>query len=269
MHLQSSLLNNKIMNRPTILVTNDDGFFAKGFKTLIEIAKPFGKVIAVAPETSQSGMSHALTFKNPVRLVAIEKTEDVEIYSLTGTPVDCVKMALDRLLEDKPALLLSGINHGSNSSISAIYSGTVATAREGCLNGIPSVAFSHLDYTSDANFEFIMPYATEIVKGVLDNGLKSGIFLNVNFPHHDIENFKGLKVCRQARGVWVEEFLKREDPLGREYFWLTGDFNNFEENEKDTDEWALQNNYGSVVPLRVELTAFEEIEGIKKWGLEN
>jgi len=255
-----------VKNR-TILVTNDDGFFAKGLEALIDVAKEFGNVIAVAPNTSQSGMSHALTFKNPVRMSKVKNSAGDTVYSVSGTPVDCVKMALDKICDSKPDLLLSGINHGSNSSISAIYSGTVATAREGCLNGMPSVAFSSLDFKSNAEFEFMKPYIRNIIQQVLENGLPDGVFLNVNFPYHDIENFKGLKVCRQARGVWVEEFMQRKDPMERDYYWLTGYFNNYEKEAQDTDEWLLENNYASVVPLKVELTANEMINTLNKWNL--
>lgn len=253
------------MRKLNILVTNDDGFFAKGLEALIDVAKEFGNVIAVAPDTSQSGMSHALTFKNPVRLSSVVNNAGHQIYSVSGTPVDCVKMALDKICDVKPDLLFSGINHGSNASISAIYSGTVATAREGCLNGIASIAFSSLDFSSDGEFEFMKPYMRNIIQQVIENGLPEGVFLNVNFPCHDIEHFKGLRVCRQAKGVWVEEFINRKDPMERDYFWLTGYFRNFEKDARDTDEWLLSQNYASVVPLKVELTAHEMIDAMKSW----
>lgn len=257
------------MKKPLILVTNDDGVGAKGFSAIIEIAKKFGDVLAVGPSTGQSGMSHALTFKSPVRLKKIKEEPGLRVYELTGTPVDCVKMALDKLMNDeRPALLLSGINHGCNSSISAIYSGTVAAAREGGLNSIPSIALSSLDYSHNADFEFIKPIASEIIENVMKTGLPEGICLNVNFPYLDPTNIKGVRVCRQAKGVWVEEFEHRLDPAKQEYYWLTGYFNNFEPEANDTDEWLLKENYVTLVPIKIEATAFEHLDNLAYFNSE-
>jgi len=248
--------------RKLILVTNDDGVHAKGMAALIEAVKNFGDVVAVAPHQSQSGMSHALTLKTPLRLKQMKRNDSVTVYELNGTPVDCVKMAFDKILPRKPDLLVSGINHGSNSSLSSIYSGTVAAAREGAINSIKSIAFSNLDYSDDANFDFIQPIVRKIVEDVLENGLSTGTFLNVNVPHFDPSKLKGIRICRQARGVWVEEFEKRVDPIGANYYWLTGYFDNFEPDAEDTDEWALKNNYVSVVPLSFENCDFKAVNDL-------
>jgi len=255
--------------KPLIVITNDDGVDAKGFASLIEALQPYGDILAIAPDSGKSGMSHALTFKQPVRMHCIEHSERLRIFKLSGTPVDCVKMALDRLIDRKPALLVSGINHGANSSISSIYSGTVAAAREGGLNGIPSVAFSSLDFSSDAEFRPFIPYIKAVVDNIFAKGIMPNTFLNVNFPHQDIENIKGIKACRQAKGVWVEEFLRREDPLGLEYFWLTGYFSNHEPDATDTDEYWLTQNYITLVPIMIEVTANEAIHKLQSWETGN
>lgn len=245
--------------RPYILVTNDDSLDANGIKKLCEVVKQFGDLLVVAPDKSRSGQSHALTFSEPMRLHKEEESEGMLVYRCSGTPVDCVKIAINQLAERKPDLVVSGINHGSNSSVSAIYSGTVAAAREGCLNGIASIAFSTLDFSKNADFDSLLPWVEKIVAKVIEQGMPSETLLNVNFPYHDPENLKGLKVCRQAKGAWVEEFVKRSDPMDRDYFWLTGYFRNDEPDAENTDEWLLKNNYASVVPLKIEATDFESI----------
>lgn len=249
--------------RPLILVTNDDGVHAAGMAALIEAVSEFGDVVAVAPQVSQSGMSHALTLKSPLRLKKIREQKGIIVYELNGTPVDCVKMAFDKILPQMPDLLVSGINHGSNSSLSSIYSGTVAAAREGAINSIQSIAFSNTNYADDADFEFMKSYVKKIVKDILDNGLNKGTFLNVNAPHLDPLNIKGIKICRQAQGVWVEEFDQRQDPMGTNYYWLTGYFNNAEPDDEDTDEWLLKNNYITIVPLKFENCDHQEVANLK------
>lgn len=251
--------------RPLIVVTNDDGADAKGFHSLINVLRPYGDILAIAPDSGKSGMSHALTFKLPVRLHKLKDEKGVKIYKLSGTPVDCVKMALDKLIDRKPSLLVSGINHGSNASISSIYSGTVAGAREGGLNSIPSVAFSSLDYALDAEFDAFHPFIQSIIENIFNNGIAPNTFLNVNFPAHDIPNIKGIKACRQAKGVWVEEFVERKDPIGLNYYWLTGYFSNHEPEALDTDEYYLKENYISLVPIMIEVTAEKEIARLKQW----
>lgn len=262
-------LNTDSNQRPLIVVTNDDGADAKGFAHLIEAVRPYGDVLAIAPDTGKSGMSHALTFKQPVRLYRIKQEPGLTIYKLTGTPVDCVKMALDKLIDRKPVLLVSGINHGSNASISSIYSGTVAAAREGALNAIPSVAFSSLDYSESAEFEAFKPYIRSVAENVLAHGLPENSFINVNFPYTDIANLKGIKVCRQAKGVWVEEFVQRHDPVGAPYYWLTGYFSNHEPDATDTDEYYLSQNWASLVPIMVEVTALEAVAQLQPWATGN
>ena len=248
-----------------ILVTNDDGVEAKGLKSLIEIVREFGKVIVVAPEESQSGMSHAITTKLPIRVRTVKKEEGLEIYSCSGTPVDCVKLALHQLMGRKPDMLVSGINHGSNASVSVVYSGTMAAAIEGGINKITSIGFSLLDYSADADFETAGIYVRRIIEKVFMNGIEEGICLNVNIPVGKENELKGIKVCRQTDGYWQEEFEKRIDPGKREYYWLTGYFSNSEPLADDTDEWALQNKFVSVVPIRIDFTSYSRIKELKKW----
>lgn len=248
-----------------ILITNDDGIEARGLKSLIEVVREFGKVVVVAPEESQSGMSHAITMKFPLRIRTVKNEEGLEIYSCNGTPVDCVKLAVHQLLGRKPDMLVSGINHGSNASVSIVYSGTMAAAIEGSINKIPSIGFSLLDYSADADFETSGIYVRRIIEKVFMNGIEKGICLNVNIPVGKEDELKGIKVCRQTDGYWQEEFDKRIDPDKREYYWLTGYFTNSEPLADDTDEWALKNKFVSVVPIRIDFTSYSRIEELKKW----
>ena len=249
-----------------ILVTNDDGIEAKGLKTLVDILKPFGRILVVAPWQPSSGMSHAITVKYPLRLRVVENGEIHKYYSCSGTPVDCVKMALSVLLNNEKAdLVVSGINHGSNASASVFYSGTMAAAMEGGIVGIPSIGFSLADYSLDADFSATGNYIRLIVENTIKHGLPSGVALNVNIPAVGQENIKGIKICRQTRGYWQEEFDKRTDPGQHDYYWLTGEFVNLEPDAEDTDEWALKNNYISIVPVPVDLTSYTGIEALKIW----
>ena len=252
-------------NKPLILVTNDDGINSPGIKTLIEMARKFGDVIAIAPDEGRSGMSHAITIKYPLRINKVRDEDNFVLYSCSGYPADCVKLGINQILDRKPDLLLSGINHGSNSSISVVYSGTMAAAIEGGLHGIPSIGLSITDYSSRPDFATSIFYGEIIIKNTLINGLPDGVCLNVNFPKVYSDDIKGIKICRQARGVWIEEFDKRSDPHRREYFWLTGYFKNYESDAEDTDEWALKNKYVSVVPVR---TDFSEINAMSKLKTE-
>lgn len=255
------------MEKPLILVTNDDGIVAPGIKALVEIAKEFGDVLVVAPDSPQSGMGHAITIENPLRLKRVNPFNGVEAYECTGTPVDCVKLANSVLLKKrKLALCVSGINHGSNSSINIIYSGTMSAAMEASLNGIPSIGFSLLDYSIDANFENGKPFIRKIIKHVLKNGIPHANLLNVNIPDLPTKEIKGIKVCRQANARWVEEYTEAIDPRNQKYYWLTGKFVN-EDKGADTDVWALENGYLSVVPSMHDLTMYEAIPELK--GLEN
>ncbi|MBR5820214.1 MAG: 5'/3'-nucleotidase SurE [Alistipes sp.] len=240
-----------------ILVTNDDGYTAKGFRAAIEVARTFGRVVAVAPERTQSGMSQAITMYNPLFLRKQHEEVGVVIYSFSGTPVDCVKMAFDYLLADEQVdLVISGINHGSNAAVNVLYSGTMGAAIEGSFYGCPSIGLSLTDHDLDADFNAALHYGREIVGRVLEGNLTGSLCLNVNFPVATIDQIRGIRVCRQTDGYWKEEFYHHEDPRGREYFWLTGEFINREPEAEDTDEWALANNYVAIVPVQVDLTDY-------------
>lgn len=247
------------MNKPLILVSNDDGITATGIRTLVEIMKELGEVIVVAPDSPQSGMGHAITIGNTLRLTETDVFEGLISYKCSGTPADCVKLAKHFVMKDrKPDLVVSGINHGSNTSISVLYSGTMSAAIEGAIEGMPSIGFSLCDYSSHADFSHTKEYVKKIAMQVLKNGLPKGVALNVNFPPKRYENLKGIKICRQARAKWQEEFDQRFDPNGRRYFWLAGNFVNFDKGE-DNDEWAIANNYVSVVPCQFDMTAHHSI----------
>jgi len=252
------------MKRPLIFVTNDDGVGARGLQTAIGIARKFGRVVAIAPERPQSGMSHAITMYRPLYLRKVHEEEDLMIYACDGTPVDCVKMAFDHLLkDDKPALAISGINHGSNSAISVIYSGTMAAAIEASFYDTLSVGFSLLDHTPDADFTGAALYVEKIISKLLNTAVELPLCLNVNIPAIPAEAIAGIRICRQNRGYWKEEFYCRKDPRGHDYFWLTGDFYNMEPEATDTDEWALANHYVSVVPVQADLTHHSQINTLK------
>lgn len=248
------------MNRERlILLTNDDGIFAPGIKSLVKVAKKFGKVVVVAPNSPQSGQGHAVTIKDPIRLNKVEVFEDVESWECSGTPVDCVKLATNVLLKDKKIdLCLSGINHGSNASINIIYSGTMSAAMEASLEGIMSIGISLLDYSFTANFK----PSELVIESILDNLFKEKDpephLLNVNIPNVQYDQIKGIKICRQADGNWKESFQESRDPRNQPYYWLTGKFVNYD-NGNDTDLWALENNYVSIVPSHHDLTNHKAI----------
>jgi len=247
------------MSKPLILVSNDDGISAKGIRTLIEIMQELGDVVVVAPDGPQSGMGHAITIGNTLRLEETDIFDGVTAYECSGTPADCVKMAKHFVLKDrKPDLVVSGINHGSNTAISVLYSGTMSAAIEAAIEGMPAIGFSLCDYSSEADFSHTKGYVKKIAKQVLDKGLTKGVALNVNFPPKRNEAIKGVKICRQANAKWQEEFDQRRDPNGRRYFWLAGNFVNHDKGE-DNDEWAIANNYISVVPCQFDLTAHHAI----------
>jgi 5'-nucleotidase len=241
--------------RPVILITNDDGVTAPGIMNLVEAVKDMGKIVVVAPDKPQSGMGHAITIGQPLRLHKIHSMENVETWSCTGTPVDCVKLAVDKILHRKPDLCLSGINHGANHSINVIYSGTMSAAVEAAIESIPSAGFSLLDYRIDADFTGARKYVRIIVEKMLSTKLDKHTVLNVNIPSVATELLKGFKICRQAYAKYEEDFIERNDPHGRHYYWLTGEFVNFDKG-KDTDVWALANNYVSVVPVQFDLTNY-------------
>lgn len=257
----ASLLTPDRTTRPLILISNDDGITAPGILHLVSIARRFGRVVVVAPNSPQSGKGHAITLSEPLRLdrstvFAGEAPEEVEAYECSGTPADCVKIAKHHVLRARrPDLVLSGINHGSNSSVSVLYSGTMSAAIEAAIEGLPAIGFSLGEFGHDADFSHTTPIVEEVIRLALANGMPPGVALNVNLPkRRPDEPIRGLKVCRQARAKWQEEFEERHDPYGRRYYWTSGEFVNFDPGA-DTDEWALANNYASVVPCQFDLTS--------------
>lgn len=252
---------------PIILVTNDDGVTAPGIQNLVEAVRGLGKIVVVAPDKPQSGMGHAITIGSPIRLQPIQLYEGIEAYSCTGTPVDCVKLAVDKVLHRKPDICLSGINHGANHSINVIYSGTMSAAVEAAIESIPSIGFSLLDYSIEADFSAAAQYARMLTELVLRKKMDKHLVLNVNIPALPFDQIKGMKICRQAYAKYQEDFLERQDPHGRRYYWLTGEFQNFDKG-RDTDVWALENNYVSVVPVQFDLTNYVLKTKLEKsWNL--
>ncbi|WP_111307999.1 5'/3'-nucleotidase SurE [Confluentibacter sediminis] len=255
--------------KPLILVTNDDGISAPGLRTLIKLMNTIGDVVVVAPDSPQSGMGHAITINSTLYAEQITLDDGPQKeYSCSGTPADCVKLAIREILDRRPDLCVSGINHGSNSSINVIYSGTMSAAIEAGIEGIPSIGFSLLDYAWSANFDACKNYVTTIVKRALEQGLPNGVVLNVNIPNVKEKHIKGIKICRQAKANWVEAFDKRKNPQGKDYYWLSGKFVNLDGGE-DTDEWALENHYVSVVPIQFDLTAHHFMQNLNSWKLND
>jgi len=246
-----------------ILITNDDGLYAAGLRTLINTMKEFGKLVIISATESRSGMSQALTVKQPLRVKLLEEDDNKRVYACSGTPTDGVKLAVNQLLERQPDLIVSGINHGSNASASVLYSGTMAAALEGCLYKITSVGFSLNSYSATADFSVCEEYIRTVCRQLLREALPDGICLNVNIPALPAPEIKGMVVVRQAMGSWKEEFEKRKDPAGKTYYWLTGRFINHEPESTDTDEWAIQNGYVSVVPVTTDMTAHSFISTLK------
>ncbi|MBK7699622.1 MAG: 5'/3'-nucleotidase SurE [Saprospiraceae bacterium] len=245
-----------------ILITNDDGIVAPGIKALVEVARQFGEVVVVAPDAPQSGQGHAITLHKPLKLRKVSMWEGIEAYECSGTPVDCVKLAKNVLLKDKKIdLCLSGINHGANSSINILYSGTMSAAMEASIENIDSIGFSLLDFSFDADFTGAKMYAAKIIKSVLENPLQDCKLLNVNIPACAPDEIQGIRVCRQGNGTWVEEFQEGKDPRGEKYYWLTGKFVSFEdEDNTENDIWALKHNYVSIVPSGHDLTHYKDID---------
>ncbi|AIM35392.1 stationary phase survival protein SurE [Sphingobacterium sp. ML3W] len=252
--------------KPTILVVNDDGITAPGIKVLIEEMQKIGHVVVVAPDSPQSGMGHAITIGRPLRLDRIDLYEGVEMYKCSGTPVDCVKLAVNKIFKGrKPDVCVSGINHGLNHSINVLYSGTMSAAVEGAIEGIPSIGFSLDNFAYNADFSHCRPYLISITQQVLANGLPKGSLLNVNFPND--ADIKGIKICRQAGGHYVEEFDERIDPHNRDYYWMTGKFE-LEDRGEDTDSFALSNGYVAIVPTQFDMTAHHVIPELNSWGFD-
>lgn len=246
------------------MIANDDGYRAQGFYKLIKLMRNFGEVIAVSTEKPMSGQSHSITNHEPLRVYLADEAEDYKLYVCTGRPVDCVKIAYRFTDGRVPDLMVSGINHGSNASVNVIYSGTMGAAIEACMDGIPAIGFSLLDYSSKADFSHVDKYINELTKKVLEKGLPEGVCLNVNIPKISEEPIKGIRLCRQAKGRWDQYFERRVDPFGRDYYWLTGEFIE-EETAEDTDIYALKNNYVSVVPIMYDMSSYETIDTLKKW----
>lgn len=255
------------MKKPLILVTNDDGITAPGLRSLIAVMNKIGEVVVVAPDSPQSGMGHAITISDTLycKKEKIDNGPQIE-YSISGTPADCVKFAIREILDRKPDLCVSGINHGANSSINVIYSGTMSAAVEAGIEGIKSIGFSLLDYNWDANFLPCEKHIENITKLAIADKSEN-LVLNVNFPS-GINEFKGIKICRQAKGYWQDKYDKRISPLGKEYYWLTGSFINQDE-DKESDEWALKNGYITIVPISYDMTSYKDLELLKKWNLNN
>jgi len=252
--------------RPQILLSNDDGFMAPGIQFLIDLLRPLGDLIVVAPKYGQSGMSTAITVKTPLDLVLVSEEPGLKIYRSNGTPVDCVKLALNILYPEKqPDLLFSGVNHGTNASVAIHYSGTMGAVLEGCFNGIPSVGFSLDDHRVEADFEPARPFLLKIAEQLLLHGLPKHTCLNVNIPL--VAEIKGIRLCRQAIGRWVEEFEMRKHPRGGEYYWLVGSFRNEEPQVANTDMYALGQGYISIVPSQIDMTAYPLLEAMKSWDL--
>ncbi len=256
---------NGIMDKPLILVTNDDGVGAKGLQYAVRVAQRFGRVVVVAPEQTQSGMSHAITMFRPLYLRRVRQAEGLDVYACSGTPVDCVKMAFDYLLKETPALVISGINHGSNSAVNVLYSGTMGAAIEGSFYDVPSVGLSLTDHDPEADFEAAAVYAERIIAKLLAEKPSPPICWNVNIPNVPYDEIRGVRLCRQNAGYWKEEFEQRKDPRGHDYYWLNGSFFNMEPQAVDTDEWALRNNYVSIVPIQIDLTDYRQLEKSKDW----
>ena len=254
-------------NRPLILISNDDGYHSPGIKKLVDIVRPLADVLVVAPESARSGYSCAFSATDYLRLKPRHNMGDTTVWSCTGTPVDCVKIAIDQFCKErKPDLILGGINHGDNSSVNNHYSGTMGVAKEGCLKGIPSIAFSSCFYNEDANLEPLRPYVEQIVSKVLKEGLPKGICLNVNFPA--TESFQGVKVCRMTRGSWISEIVKEHHPRGYDYFWIVGKYRNDEPQAEDSDQWALNHGYVAITPTTIDVTAYNFMDTVRGWDIK-
>lgn len=253
--------------KPLILISNDDGYHSKGLRSLIDMLSPIARLLVCAPESGRSGFSCAFSAAEPLRLKLRRKWDDVEVWSCSGTPVDCVKIALSQLCGGRrPDMVVGGINHGDNASVNTHYSGTMGVTLEGCMKYIPSVAFSLCDHSDDADFTPMSDIVKKITKQVLAEGLPTGVCLNVNFPLGD--SYKGVRICRMARGTWGNEVVKCRHPRGYDYYWMTGEYTNDEPEAEDTDNYALTHGYVAVTPTRIDVTAYEFFEQIKGWNIQ-
>jgi len=251
------------VKRPLLLISNDDGYHAKGIRQLVEMLSDMADIIVCAPESARSGFSCAFSATTPLRLKLRRQMPGVEVWSCNGTPVDCVKMALSEIVPRRPDMVIGGINHGDNSSVNAHYSGTMGITLEGCMKYIPSVAFSLCDFADDADFSPLRPFVRQIVRKILTEGLPIGVCLNVNFPL--AESFRGVKVCRMSRGSWTNELTKCHHPRGYDYWWMVGHYQNDEPESEDTDKWALEHGYVAITPTQIDLTAYQAMDVLRRW----
>jgi 5'-nucleotidase len=252
--------------KPFILISNDDGYQAKGINSLVDMIRDMADILVCAPESGRSGMACAFSANDPLVLVPQRQEEGLEVWSCNGTPVDCVKLALEELCKERrPQMVIGGINHGDNASVNAHYSGTMGVTLEGCMKYIPSLAFSLCTHDWFADFESLRPYIRKIVRKVLDDGLPKGVCLNVNFPV--VDQFKGVRVCRMAPGTWDNEVVKCRHPRGYDYWWMVGRYTNDEPEAEDTDNWALRHGYVAITPTKIDITSYEMIEQMKNWDL--
>ena len=252
--------------KPFILISNDDGYQAKGINSLVDMIRDMADILVCAPESGRSGMACAFSANEPLVLVPQRQEEGLEVWSCNGTPVDCVKLALEELCKERrPQMVIGGINHGDNASVNAHYSGTMGVTLEGCMKYIPSLAFSLCTHDWFADFEPLRPYIRKIVRKVLDDGLPKGICLNVNFPV--VDQFQGVRVCRMAPGTCDNEVVKCRHPRGYDYWWMVGRYNNDEPEAEDTDNWALRHGYVAITPTKIDITSYEMIEQMKNWDL--
>ena len=263
-----------ILMKPLILISNDDGYQAKGINELIEMVRPLGNLVVCAPDGPRSGQSCAFSVTIPLTLTLRRKEPGLEVWSCNGTPVDCVKMALDNLCSRRPDLVIGGINHGDNASVNAHYSGTMGVTLEGCMKYIPSVAYSLCDQRSDADFSPLRPYVERITRQVLADGLPQGVCLNVNFPlleargeKPEVSDYQGIRICRMAKGTWYNETTRFHQPRGYDYWWMQGHYRNDEPEAEDTDNWALTHGYVAITPTQIDLTAYKAIDLLKSWNL--
>lgn len=251
--------------RPLILISNDDGYQAKGINALVDMLRPLADIVVCAPDGPRSGYSCAFSAEIPLRLNLQRREEGLEVWSSNGTPVDCVKLALARILDRRPDLVIGGINHGDNGSVNSHYSGTMGVVMEGCMKYIPSVAFSLCDHKPDADFEPLRPYVVKYTRHVLENGLPKGVCLNINFPLLEEGEYRGVKVCRMAQGSWCNEITTCHHPRGYDYHWMVGHYQNDEPEADDTDNWALTHGYVAITPTTFDVTAYEAMEQIRNW----
>ena len=251
--------------KPLILISNDDGFSSKGLDVLVKTLAGLGEIVVMAPDGPRSGASGAITSELPVRYFKVSEEKDLTIYKCTGTPVDCIKLAMFEMLPRCPDLVIGGINHGDNSAVNVHYSGTMGVVIEGCLKGIPAIGFSLCDHDADADFGPMIPYVRRITEEVLAKGLPKGTCLNVNVPK--TSELQGVRICRQTDASWGSEWARGQHPKGGEYFWLTGKFTNNEPGAQDADRWALEHGYVAITPIQIDMTAYALINELKTWDL--